>query len=51
MTGPQAISGKWGKPGLPQQTNFLDAGSVPVRLAPGPSWLILAPTGSTVTAG
>jgi hypothetical protein len=51
MTGPQAISGTWAKPGLPQLTNFLDGSSVPIRLAPGPSWLILAPSGSTVTAG
>jgi hypothetical protein len=51
MTGPQAITGTWSKPGLPQQTNFLDGASVPVRLAPGPSWLLLAPTGSSVTAG
>jgi hypothetical protein len=51
MTGPQAITGTWAKPGLPQQTNFPDSASVPVRLAPGPSWLLLAPAGSTVTAG
>lgn len=50
-SGPQAISGKWSKPGLPQQTNFLDAQAVPVRLAPGTTYLILAPTGSAVTSG
>jgi hypothetical protein len=51
MSGPQAIGGQWRKPGLPQQTNFLDAKLVPVRLAPGQSWVILAPSGTKVTTG
>jgi hypothetical protein len=46
--GQLAVPGKWSKPGLPKQTNFVDSSSVPVRLVPGTSWLLLAPTGSTV---
>jgi hypothetical protein len=46
--GPLAVPGTWTKPGLPQQTNYVDSASVPVRLVPGTSWVVLAPAGSTV---
>jgi hypothetical protein len=48
--GPFAVPGKWSKPGASKQTNYVDARSVPVRLVPGTSWVLLAPSGSTVTA-
>jgi hypothetical protein len=50
VTGPMAVSGKWRKPGLPQLTTYADGSSVPVRLAPGSSWILLAPIGTTVAA-
>jgi hypothetical protein len=48
--GPSAISGRWTKPGGAAVTNYVDSESVPVRLVPGNTWIVLAPTGATVKA-
>ncbi|MFL6128109.1 MAG: DUF3048 domain-containing protein [Mycobacteriales bacterium] len=49
LSGPSAAGGQWLRPGPKQVTNYLDAGAVPLRLAPGPTWVVLVPPGSTVT--
>ncbi len=38
----------WSKPGLDSVTNYLDLQHITMALQPGPSWVILAPPGSTV---
>jgi hypothetical protein len=48
LSGPAAASGQWLRPGPKQVTNYLDAADVPLRLAPGPTWVLLVPPGSKV---
>ncbi len=48
-SGPAAVTGQWVRKGVKQVTNFLDGASVPVRLAPGSTWVVLLPPGSAVT--
>jgi hypothetical protein len=43
-----AASGHWRKPGLAQVTQYLDGGGFPMVLQPGPTWVILAPYGTSV---
>jgi hypothetical protein len=43
-----AAAGTWSKPGLAAVTNYLDRQNIPMALQPGPSWVILAPPGTTV---
>ncbi len=32
-------------------TGYVDAAGVPLRFAPGPTWVVLLPPGSTVAVG
>lgn len=48
LAGQDAVSARWLKRGVVTATNYLDADSVPVRLVPGTTWLLLAPTGARV---
>lgn len=48
LSGAAVVRGTWIRKGAKQLTNFLDPGSAPVRLAPGASWVVLVPPGSTV---
>jgi hypothetical protein len=48
LSGPAAVGGQWLRPGPRQVTNYLDAADVPVRLAPGSTWVVLVPPGSNV---
>lgn len=48
-TGGTAAAGTWSKPHPTQVTNYLDTGGTPMTLQPGPTWIILAPTGTQVT--
>jgi hypothetical protein len=45
-----AASGEWSKPGPGDVTEFLDQAGYPMAFQPGPTWIVLAPTGTTVTA-
>jgi hypothetical protein len=47
-SGPVVVVGQWIRKGLKQVTNFLDAADVPLRLAPGSTWVVLLPRGSKV---
>jgi hypothetical protein len=49
LSGPAGVAGQWIRKGFKQQTNFLDPAGVPLRLAPGATWVVLLPPGSTVT--
>lgn len=49
LSGPSLVPCQWVRKGLHQLTNYLDRSGVPLRLAVGPSWLVLAPPGSVVT--
>lgn len=49
LSGPAAVSGQWIRKGYKQVTNFLDPAGVPLRLAPGSTWVVLLPPGSKVT--
>ena len=48
LSGPAAVAGQWVRKGLKQATNFLDPAGVPLRLAPGSTWVVLLPPGSKV---
>jgi hypothetical protein len=50
LSGPQglAVHASWTKPGAGDLTNFTDSRGEPVEFAPGRTWIILAPVGSTV---
>jgi hypothetical protein len=41
--------GDWSRPGTSATTAYTDSTGVPVRLAPGSTWVLLAPVGSTIT--
>ncbi|HEY2172702.1 MAG TPA: DUF3048 C-terminal domain-containing protein [Mycobacteriales bacterium] len=41
----------WSKPGAAKLTNYVDAGGFPLQFAPGPTWVLLVPPGSTVKTG
>ncbi len=43
-----AAPGTWSKPSLVAATSYLDRRGIPMALQPGPTWVILAPPGSTV---
>jgi hypothetical protein len=48
LSGGSAVSCRWVRKGPRQLTNYLDAAGVPLRLAAGPSWILLAPDGTRV---
>lgn len=41
----------WSKPGAAKLTNYVDAGGNPFQFAPGATWVLLVPPGSTVKTG
>jgi len=49
VAGPVAVTGRWLRPGPARLSNVVDAAGVPVRLVPGRTFVMLAPTGTTVT--
>ena len=51
-SGGTAAAGSWAKPGIAAVTNYFDAAGQPMSLAPGPTWVVLAPAGTrTIQAG
>jgi len=48
VSGSSAATGSWRKGGLRQMCNVVDGSGFPVRLQPGTTWVVYAPTGSTV---
>jgi hypothetical protein len=42
------VQGRWYKRGAKAITNYVDSAGFPVRLMPGPTWILLAPQGTTV---
>jgi Protein of unknown function (DUF3048) C-terminal domain/Protein of unknown function (DUF3048) N-terminal domain len=50
--GGTAAAGTWHKPGIAGLTDYFDAAGLPMSFGPGPTWIILAPAGtSTSQAG
>lgn len=45
-----AASGTWSRPGLHDVTNYLGGNGLPMAFVPGPTWVVLAPAGTRVTA-
>jgi hypothetical protein len=45
-----AATGIWSKPKVGDVTNYFDMGGAPMVFEPGPTWIVLAPNGTTVTA-
>jgi hypothetical protein len=48
-TGGTSAAGSWHKPGLAAVTNYFDAAHLPMSFGPGPTWIILAPGGTTIS--
>jgi hypothetical protein len=48
-TGGTSAAGSWHKPGLAAVTNYFDAARLPMSFGPGPTWIILAPGGTTIS--
>lgn len=46
LTGDRLVRGRWTRPKVEQAPALLDQGGNPVALAPGPTWIVLAPTGA-----
>jgi hypothetical protein len=44
-----SAAGSWHKPGLAAVTNYFDAAHLPMSFGPGPTWIILAPGGTTIS--
>jgi hypothetical protein len=49
-TGGTAAAGTWSKPHLNELTNYFDSGGGLMAFQPGPTWIILAPPGTRITA-
>jgi hypothetical protein len=49
VSGPQAATGRWTKPGPKMVSHLVDSGGFQMRLRPGTTWVVYAPTGSQVT--
>ena len=50
LSGGQYTPIGWYKPGPVLQTNYTDRAGVPLRFAPGPTWIVLTPPGAQVVA-
>jgi hypothetical protein len=48
-SGGTAAAGSWFKPGIAGLTNYFDAASVPMNFGTGPTWVVLAPAGTTTS--
>jgi hypothetical protein len=51
FSGGRTVKGKWSEPDDASVTSFTDPAGAPVKLAPGRTWIELAPTGTNVTNG
>lgn len=49
FSGGSVVHGSWSRPGNPSTTRYTDTNHVPMRFAPGSTWVLLAPVGSTVS--
>jgi hypothetical protein len=49
-TGGTVAAGTWSKPHLDELTNYFDSGGGLMAFQPGPTWVILAPPGTRITA-
>jgi hypothetical protein len=49
LSGPNAITGVWTKPGNVAVTNYADSKGVPLSFRPGVTWVLLIPSGTRVT--
>jgi hypothetical protein len=47
--GGTAATGSWDKPGLTGLTDYFDAAHLPMGFSPGPTWVILAPAGTSIS--
>jgi hypothetical protein len=48
-SGGTSVSGTWAKPGIAKDTDFLASNGTPLAFQPGPTWIVLAPPGTTVS--
>jgi hypothetical protein len=48
-SGGTAADGTWSKPGLAAITNYFDAAHTSMNLEPGPTWIVLAPSGTRIS--
>jgi hypothetical protein len=46
-----AITGTWSRPTAAEGTHFLDATGKDIPLRPGPTWVLLLPTSSSLSLG
>jgi len=49
-SGGTAATGTWSRPNLRDVKNYLGANGLPMAFLPGPTWIVLAPAGTQVTA-
>jgi len=47
-SGGTAASGTWSKPHTTSLTNYFDSSGSPMAFSPGPTWILLAPSGTKV---
>lgn len=50
-SGGTGATGIWRKPGMASVTDYLDAADSPMNFEPGPTWVVLAPTGTQISQG
>jgi hypothetical protein len=51
VSGGTATPCSWYKRSATAVTGYVDAAAVPLRFAPGPTWIVLLPAGSKLTVG
>jgi hypothetical protein len=51
LSGGTVVRGRWSKPSAGQVTAYSGPDGSPIRLAPGRTWVELAPSGAGVDAG
>lgn len=49
LSGPRVVPATWNRSGRATLTSFVGPSAVPVRLAPGATWVLLVPTGTPIT--
>jgi hypothetical protein len=49
LSGARSLRAHWSKPSPGAITTYTDSAGAPVKLAPGQTWVMLAPTGSPNT--
>lgn len=49
-SGGTVAAGTWSKPRIKELTNYFDSSGAPMAFQPGPTWIILAPSGTRVRA-